>query len=269
MSAPATDPILDYYRKITKSDYLHYGYWNVDDELNVANLHQAQDRYIEHLISFIPAGVHTVLDVGCGIGGNAVRLTEKGFQVEALSPDVAQERVFKAKDKVPFHLTKFENFATDKKYDLILMSESSQYIALKEGFAKCRQILNKDGYLLVSDYFLRQKLEKENVFAIGTHLQSEYLQVAAESGFEIVKSDDITLRVTPTLDLAMTKYEEFVKPTLELVDQLLTGWAPIPYKFVQFLAKKPVNNLFDQLKLIDSKQFLQHRQYMIYLFKLN
>jgi len=40
--------------------------------------------------------------------------------------------MFKAKGEVPFHLTKFETFETSKKYDLVLMSESAQYIQIRE-----------------------------------------------------------------------------------------------------------------------------------------
>jgi MPBQ/MSBQ methyltransferase len=269
MSKPIKDPILDYYRKLTKSNYLHYGYWNLEDELNIENLYLAQEKYIDYLISFIPKEVKTVLDVGCGIGGNTLRLLEKGFKVEALSPDIAQEKAFIAKGKVPFHLSKFENFEADKTYDLILMSESAQYIPLREGLEKCSTLLNDGGSLLISDYFLREKFQKDNVFAIRTHEKNEYLKALEEYGFEIVKSDDITSRVTPTLDLAMLKFNEYVKPTLELFDDLLLGWAPIPYKTVKFLAKKPLKNLENQIQLIDSQLFIKHRQYMIYLFKLN
>jgi len=53
MSEQVTDPILNYYCKITKSDYLHYGYWDLEDELNLENLQRAQEKYIDHL-SFIP-----------------------------------------------------------------------------------------------------------------------------------------------------------------------------------------------------------------------
>ncbi|MBR8840548.1 MAG: methyltransferase domain-containing protein [Stigonema ocellatum SAG 48.90 = DSM 106950] len=268
MSQKVKDPILDYYRKIIKSDYLHYGYWNSEEELKVENLHRAQERYIKHLISLIPQGAQTVLDVGCGVGGNALLLLDKGFQVEALSPDIAQQEAFKAKEDVPFYLTKFEDFQTDKRYDLILMSESTQYIPIKEGFEKSRALLNSKGYLLVSDYFLIENFNKDSVLAICTHQKNEYLKAAEEFGFEIVQSEDITSRVTPTLDLAKLKYQEYVLPTLELFNDLLVGWAPIPYKIVKFLARKPLANLEKQLQLIDSHEFVKHRQYMIYLFVL-
>jgi len=264
-----TDPFLEYYCQLTKSDYLHYGYWNKDEELNVENLHRAQERYIEHLIALIPASVKTVLDVGCGIGGNAVRLKKEGFEVEALSPDPFQQKMFKAKGEVPFHLTKFEDFETSKTYDLILMSESAQYIKIREGFEKCRTLLKDKGTLLVCDFFLREKPEKDNVFAAGIHQESEYLRIAEACGFEVVKAEDITSRVTPTLDLAQLKYDEYVKPTLELLDRLLLKHAPIPYKIMQFAARKQIAKVAVQQQLIDSQLFTKYRQYMIYLFEMS
>jgi MPBQ/MSBQ methyltransferase len=268
MTEQVTDPILEYYCKITKSDYLHYGYWNPEEELNIENLHRAQERYIEHLMSFIPPDVKTILDVGCGIGGNALRLKQAGFEVESLSPDPAQQKMFKAKGEVPFHLTKFENFDMNKKYDLILMSESAQYIPIKEGLQKCRKLLNEKGNLLISDYFIREKLDKDNVFGVFTHLESEYLNLIQEYGFEIAKAEDISLRVAPTLDLAKLKYDDYVKPTLELLDSLLMKQLAIPYKFVKWIAKSPLQKLAMQSQLIDSQLFLKYRKYMIYLFKM-
>lgn len=269
MSQQVTDPILEYYCKIINSDYLHYGYWDVEDKLTIENLRQAQEKYIEHLIYFIPKGVKTILDVGCGIGGNALRLKKEGFEVEALSPDPVQEKMFKAKGEVPFHLTKFENFETNKTYDLILMSESAQYIQVRQGFEKCYALLNDEGTLLVSDYFVREKLEKDNLFALYTHQNMEYLEIAKQYGFDIVKAEDITSKVAPTLDIAKLKYEEYVEPTLELFNQLLLTWAPIPYKVVKFFGKNQFSKLLAQKQLIDSQLFLEYRQYMIYLFKLN
>ena len=35
----------------------------------------------------IPAGVHTILDVGCGAGNTARKLLERGYQVDCVSPN--------------------------------------------------------------------------------------------------------------------------------------------------------------------------------------
>ena len=41
-----------------KLEHLHYGYWTGDIEIDVANLHIAQDEYAKFIISHIPDGVN-------------------------------------------------------------------------------------------------------------------------------------------------------------------------------------------------------------------
>ncbi|MGM3308769.1 hypothetical protein ACSQ6I_22795 [Anabaena sp. WFMT] len=98
---------IDYYLGLTNSSYLHYGYWeplpSAAEELTLNRLRIAQEAYAAKLLSFIPKETKTVLDVGCGIGGNAaylcvrrfaVALRYRGFSVEGLAPDAVQEERF-------------------------------------------------------------------------------------------------------------------------------------------------------------------------------
>ena len=86
------DHVLKLYSEAIRSPYLHYGFWkdpsriNTDD-ISLNDVIEAQERYIEHLSSFIPKGISNILDVGAGIGGNSQFLITKGFDVDALSPD--------------------------------------------------------------------------------------------------------------------------------------------------------------------------------------
>ena len=93
-----TDHILKLYSETIRSSFLHYGFWDNPERVDLASLtlqdiKDAQLRYIDHLLSFIPDSTKTILDVGCGIGGNTDYLLKKGYSVEALSPDNYQKSV--------------------------------------------------------------------------------------------------------------------------------------------------------------------------------
>ena len=115
----STDHVLKLYSKTIQSSFLHYGFWddpeNIDlSTLSLQDIKNAQYRYIDHLASFIPSETKTILDVGCGIGGNTSFLLKKGYSLEALSPDSYQKSVIKKKfnQDVTFHHCKFEKFYT-------------------------------------------------------------------------------------------------------------------------------------------------------------
>ena len=61
------DHVLKLYSESIRSPYLHYGFWDdpesIDpNELTLDDMVEAQGRYIEHLASFIPEEVKTILD---------------------------------------------------------------------------------------------------------------------------------------------------------------------------------------------------------------
>ena len=92
----AIDHVLKLYSETIQSPYLHYGFWDNPETINsnvlsIDDIVKAQGRYIEHLSSFIPEDVKKIIDVGCGVGGNAEYLKEKGFEIDVLSPDTYQE----------------------------------------------------------------------------------------------------------------------------------------------------------------------------------
>ena len=190
----AIDHVLKLYSKTIQSSFLHYGFWDDPSLVNLESMtlkevKKAQTRYIENLSSFIPKDVKSILDVGCGIGGNTKFLMNIGYELEALSPDDFQKSVIKEKfaSKVPFHHCKFEAFQTDKKFDLILESESACYINIKEGFSNARKALRHGGYLLASDYFVHFKDTSKNPHLKSSHDLKEYLAAAKEQGFELLR----------------------------------------------------------------------------------
>lgn len=264
---------LNYYLGLTNSPFLHYGYWEPlptsDEELTIAKLRLAQEAYAAKLLSFIPPTTQTILDVGCGIGGNAAYLLERGFAVEGLAPDPFQQEQFlkQTNGQAIFHLTKFENFKTTNTYDLILLSESSQYIAPAD-IARCASSLLKDGgYLLIADMMRLDANYREGIFS-NCHLVTELQSALEQTGFTSVKTEDISLQVTPTLDLCVDHFQRFGLNTFKYVGDLITIAVPPLYKLLHWIYTRWGRPLVTE-GLSARKIFEQHLCYQMQLWQLS
>jgi MPBQ/MSBQ methyltransferase len=210
-------PVLKLYLDLSKTNYLHFGLWKKGDKLTLENFQAAQERYLSNLISSIPKGVKTILDVGCGVGGNAAKLLSLGYQVTGICPDPYQGQLFRknTKGKAGFKLTTLEKFNSDQKFDLIIMSESVQYIPFGEGFKKISQLLRPTGYLLISDYF--KKGTAKNVQNLPSASLADYLKEVDKAGFKVIKKQDITEGILPTLDYGSEVYVNYIRPVLSCI----------------------------------------------------
>ncbi len=268
------DHVLKLYSESIRSPYLHYGFWDNPESVNAENLSldemvAAQGRYIEHLASFIPGEVKTILDVGAGIGGNSSFLLSRGYDVEALSPDEYQENVFAEKynGEVKFHRTKFEDFQPQKQYDLVLESESACYIQIEPGWQVARDTIRDGGYLLASDYFLHHNDGSGDWHIKASHDEKNYMEKAKEYGFELVKEYDQTDNTMPTLDGAKAFMERFIYPTMDFTSNYMDKNHPFVLKVIKKAFGKKVNDKMKQLSLMDSDEFRKYKRYMIYLFQ--
>jgi len=268
------DHVLKLYSQSIRSPYLHYGFWDdpesIDPEqLTLDDMVKAQGRYIEHLASFIPEEVKTILDVGAGIGGNSSYLISKGFEIEALSPDEYQETVFAEKynGKVKFHRTKFENFEPEKKYDLVFESESACYIQIEPGWKTAQKTVKDGGYLLASDYFLHHNDGSGDWHIKASHDEKNYIKKAEEYGFKLIREYDQTENTMPTLDGAKALMERFIFPTVEFSSNYLDKNHPFILKLIKKTFGKRVNDKMNQLSLLNSRDFKKYKRYMIFLFQ--
>jgi MPBQ/MSBQ methyltransferase len=268
------DHVLKLYAETIRSPYLHYGLWENPETVDVesttlSEIRDAQERYIVHLADLIPAGVKTVLDAGCGIGGNTAFLKERGFEVEALSPDSYQEELFHQKfnSDVKFYRTRFESFETQKKYDLILMSESAAYIRMESGIEKAWHLLSTGGYWLVSDYFVSSSDGGDSPHLKSAHRLDRYLEAAKSGGFDLIVERDITENVMPTLDAAYHFYNRFIVPMAEYASHSATKNAPKLSKLFKLVYGKKIRQKMDQVDYLKSSEFRKYRKYMVLLFQ--
>ncbi|MEH1939759.1 MAG: methyltransferase domain-containing protein [Nostoc sp.] len=264
---------IDYYIGLTNSDYLHYGYWKPlptqDEELTLTRLRVAQAAYTAKLLSFIPEGTKTVLDVGCGIGGNAAYLCDRGFTVEGLAPDALQQERFiqNTNGQVPFYLTRFEDFHKSSSYDLILFSESSQYITALDLAQGAARLLDSGGYLLLADMMRFDTEYQEGIFS-NCHIASE-LQIALEqSGFNLIKTEDISTHIAPTIDLCVDNFRTFGLTTVKYIADVVAIAVPPLHALGRLAFKrwleKPITEGLAARAIFES-----HLRYEIQLWQLS
>ncbi len=264
---------IDYYMGITGSSYLHYGYWEPlpkpGEELNITRLRTAQAAYTEKLFSFIPEGVNTILDVGCGVGGNAVYLRDRGFAVEGLAPDEIQEEKFiqNTQGKVTFHLTRFEDFKSSKQYDLVLFSESSQYISVDDLAQGAAGLLSNGGYLLMADMMRSNGEYKEGIFS-NCHVVSELKVALEKAGFNLVKTEDISNAIAPTIDLSIENFQTFGLTTIKYIADVVKIAVPPIHAIGSWAFKRWLEKLIVE-GLEAKKIFENHLCYEIQLWQLS
>lgn len=264
---------LNYYLELTGSPYLHYGYWEPLptslEDLTLARLRTAQEAYVAKLLSFIPAGTKTVLDVGCGIGGNAAYLLKRGFAIEGLAPDVLQQERFvkHTNGQALFHLVKFEDFQQTCSYDLILFSESSQYIPAVDLAQAAARLLNNGGYLLVADMLRVDAKYHEGIFS-NCHVSSEIQGALMQAGFNLVKAEDISDRVAPTIDLCINNFRTFGLSTVKYIAALVAIAVPPLHALLRWMFHRWLKKLVVE-GLEARTLFERHLCYEIQLWELS
>jgi len=199
--------------EVLKLKSLHYGFVrNAADKIEtLEQLQLAQQRYTDTLIDWIPEGVKSVLDVGCGIGDVSVALSKRGYQVTAISPDKQHARYFRdVNHGLKFFNQRFEDFKSDQPFDLILMCESHNYFDQVLGMEQSRKLLRPGGYLLVSGIFKTRQLTDINSYL---SFEEEYHAATRERGFALISRAEITANILPTLDFARRLFRKFVLPT--------------------------------------------------------
>ncbi len=229
-----TDYGLRFMAEVLKAEHLHWGYFPEKkfsgDQMTFAEVKKAQLEYTKHLFSFIPDNVKSILDVGAGLGKTASLLMEKGYQVHCLSNDKYQQtKINERYPEIPFTKSKFEESNLGKQFDLVLMSESVQYLKWNKALQKLDEVLKPGGFLLTSDYY-----RKEDGSFYQTCKVREVFEAATKDKFNLIKEDDITDNILPTLDFAIFSFNNYILPAANIFSEAIQNSTP---GFVRFMAK--------------------------------
>jgi SAM-dependent methyltransferase len=252
-----------------KSEYMHYGYFSNGLEADVTNLKEAQERYTKLIFSCIPEGVKTILDVGCGSGKMAQELIEKGYQVDCVSPSMAlkkiSEQLLPGDAKV--YKTKFESYESDKKYDLILFSESFQYIPMDESIPRALEYLNEGGHILLGDFFRRDIPGKHPIG--GGHKWKEWENKLPQFPVDVVFEKDITEETAKTIDIVNQLTNEVIHPVWKSCFMLAEDRFPFLMKIVKWKYKKKLNKMENKhfTNQRHGGNFAKYKKYIVCLLK--
>jgi SAM-dependent methyltransferase len=252
-----------------KLDHLHYGYWTRGIEVDIANLYLAQDEYARFVISHIPDGVKTILDVGCGTGQIAKMLLDKGYHVDCVSPSpFLTKRVRELLgERTNVFECFYEDLQTDNRYDMIVFCESFQYVNMEQAFINTSKFLNIGGYLLICDVF--RKDTHSNSVMSGGHKLSKFKDLVAKFPFKLIENVDITEETSPNMDLFNDVQKNVVYPVINIGVRLLESRYPIALKILRWKYRKKINKLHKKYLTggRTGEDFKKYKSYQLFVYK--
>ncbi len=118
--------------------------YNFDDKMNIFKI----KNLLEHID---PSKINTVLEVGCFEGGMTHMLNKKFKCVDIVEPSTACIDKMKSLGYSNIFINDIlENYNTEKKYDLIIISHTLEHIDNRiAALKKAETLLNPNGYLYV------------------------------------------------------------------------------------------------------------------------
>jgi len=251
------------------TEELHFGYWPEALAPVWKNLPKAQEAFSDLLMQHVPTQAQSVLEVGCGTGVLARRLLDSGRSVDVVSPSSYLTRVAREAlgDDARFHECRFEELETDRRFDLVLFSESFQYLEPGRGLEGAAALLKEGGHVLLCDFFKLPSDERSPIG--GGRVFREFERELADSSLEVVTEIDISERVAPGLAVLQDIDQNLAKPGYEALATTLEAEHPwllrfLRWRFARRLAK------FEQRVASGARNpaaFLRHKTYRLYLLR--
>jgi SAM-dependent methyltransferase len=256
-------------RYFLKLRHLHYGYWTDGLEVNVSNLHLAQDEYVKFIVSHIPEGVKTILDVGCGTGELDETLLNMEYEVDCVSPSPFLKKQVNQLlgDRTHIYECFYEEMQTDKQYDMVMFCESFQYIGLEQALTKTNEFLKDGGYLFICDVFGKD-IKARGVMG-GGHKLGKFNDRIAKFPFRLIENINITEETAPNMDLYGDALQNVVQPVTDVAVRFFESRYPIATKFLKWKYRKKFEKA--QKKYLEGgrsgEDFRRYKSYQLFVYQ--
>jgi SAM-dependent methyltransferase len=256
-------------KQFYKTEYLHYGYWTDDLKVDSSNVYQAQENYANLILSHIPEGVKSILDVGCGAGKFAEKLLDEGYKVDCVSPSPNLTKHVKnlIGDRCQIFECGYEDLETENRYDMILFSESFQYIPVSSSMPQSLKFLNPQGVILICDFFRR---DVEGTSPIGGgHDLKEFYDYVRTLDLDQMEDIDITKETAPSIDIVDDFLAHSMVPIYDLIFYALEKNYPKLTAFIRWKYKKrfeKINYKYLQRKT-NGESFAHFKSYHLLVYR--
>jgi SAM-dependent methyltransferase len=239
---------------------LHFGLWDPDLPVSMSNFGRAQQRYTDLLLGHLKRlsrnnAASRILDIGCGTGHMLEQIVAGGSEADAVNPSPFLNRQVRARlPRLPdTSLTLFESTFEDMphatcqgRYDVLLCSESFQYIPLPAFFEKAPGLLRSGGCVIISDFFKTDAhgdgAEGDRSFS-GGHLLGQFYEQLRGSQFHTVLDEDLTARVSPNIDLLDEWLTQRLAPAAGSIDRYLQDQYPLSSRVLKWLGRRKLAKL--------------------------
>ena len=211
------DELSPFYRDIW-GVHIHHGYWKDGKETK----EEAQEQLIKELIARaeIKNGCR-VLDVGCGMGGSAIFLSETlgarvtGITISPVQVEIGNTLAQQRGADVRIIQMDAESLAMEDRFDVVWSVEAISHMSNRKGcLQSIAQVLEPGGRFVIADWFKahaataeeeRKFLEPIERAMLVPKLEAPavYADCLSDAGLVVTRVEDLSVQVLRTWDLAI------------------------------------------------------------------
>jgi len=211
------DELSPFYRDVW-GIHIHHGYWSTGTETK----EEAQEQLIRELASRAKIrNGSRILDVGCGMGGSAIFLSETfgarviGITISPAQVEIGNELARRCGADVQLTQMDAEAMAMDERFDVVWSVEAISHLSDKPAcFRSIAQVLDSGGTLVIADWF-RSSIAtpaqdrdilgpiERTMLVPKLEVPSVYSDYITQTGLKVTSFEDLSTNVFKTWDVAI------------------------------------------------------------------